>query len=135
MACDKTSQQTSIEELEHRFAKLTTKVNKASSQASKDSSQKVPRGTGIFRKPAREITEANFLDELDRVEQQLKANQAKKPAREITEANFLEELDRVERQLMANKAKKAAETSVETEMMLSELEKMMNSITTTMDRK
>ncbi|KAK8848716.1 hypothetical protein PGQ11_015196 [Apiospora arundinis] len=94
MPGDKKSQQPSVEEIESRFEKLSIKIEQANAHAQKPSTQKGQRGTGIFRKPAREISEANFL----------------------------EELDRLDAHVMANKAKKHAQTAAATEKMLSELE-------------
>ncbi|KAK8007399.1 oxidoreductase- 2OG-Fe(II) oxygenase family [Apiospora arundinis] len=129
MACDGKSQQQSVEELERRFAKLAIKAKQVDAQAQNTASKKGPQGTSIFRKPSREITEENFLDELERVERQWFTNKSKKtpqvPSREITEENFLDELERVERQLFINKSKKTAKTTAETEKMLSELEEIM----------
>ncbi|KAK6851923.1 hypothetical protein PG995_012048 [Apiospora arundinis] len=85
MAFEKKSQQASVEELERRFAKLNVKVEQTNGQVQKAFSKEEQRGTSIFRKPAREITEDNFLDELDRLEQQWFANKCKKSAQKAAE--------------------------------------------------
>ncbi|KAK8007400.1 hypothetical protein PG989_001390 [Apiospora arundinis] len=66
MACDKESQQTSVEDLQRRLTQLTMKADQAKSEAYKALNKKA-RGTDIFSKSP-EACERDFMAELERLE-------------------------------------------------------------------
>ncbi|KAK6822493.1 hypothetical protein PG987_014038 [Apiospora arundinis] len=120
MACDKESQQTSVEDLQRRLTQLTMKADQAKSEAYKALNKKA-RGTDIFSKSP-EACERDFMAELERMERMGKLRaKSQKPRKVPSETEFMAELERLEKSLA--KSHQPMKVPIETEFM-AELERV-----------